>query len=243
VRVGIGTTAPGSIVANSKMDVFGGHILVSNNFGVLSANSDNNGFGAGFDTGTEDDLYLYAGGVVRLTLSSSTGNLTLESGAAYKPGGGSWSAISDRRLKKDITAYKKGLSDILKIQPKKFRYIELSGYDSDKEIVGVIAQELQTIAPEMIGHVDIEGEEYLSVDNSDMIYMLVNAVKELSTQNQALSVQNETLSAQSEFLTQENNQLKVAQEQTQMVLMQLVERLDKLEANHVSGNYVLSRGE
>ncbi len=77
-KVGIGTGTPGAIITNSKLDVVGGHVAVSNNFGVLSFNSANNSYGAGFDTTTTDDLHLYAGGANRLIVTNS-GNVSAPS--------------------------------------------------------------------------------------------------------------------------------------------------------------------
>lgn len=50
--------------------------------------------------------------------------------------------------------------------------------------VGVLAQELQQIAPHMVGtftakQPDGTPTQYLSVDNGAMVYMLINAVKQL----------------------------------------------------------------
>ena len=59
--LGLGTSAPGSVF-NSKLDVIGGHVAVSNNYGLFSFNSANNGVGAGIDTTTTDDLHFYAAG-------------------------------------------------------------------------------------------------------------------------------------------------------------------------------------
>lgn len=67
-KVGIGTTNPSSIITNSKLDVIGGHVAVSNNYGMLSFNSANTGIGAGFDTTTSDGLDLYAGGANRVNV-------------------------------------------------------------------------------------------------------------------------------------------------------------------------------
>ena len=51
--------------------------------------------------------------------------------------------------------------------------------------VGVIAQDLQKIAPYMVStwsykkdEKDETGKEYLGVDNGAMTYMLINAIKE-----------------------------------------------------------------
>ena len=105
-------------------------------------------------------------------------------GSAGKPGGGSWTNSSDRRLKDNINPYAHGLDEIKRIDPVTFQYNELSGYDTAPEHVGVIAQELQEVAPYMVSTNKNSG--YLDVNNSAMTYMLVNAVKELSDENELL---------------------------------------------------------
>ncbi|MBL7985235.1 MAG: tail fiber domain-containing protein [Flavobacteriales bacterium] len=99
-------------------------------------------------------------------------------GSAAKPGGGTWTASSDVRLKRDVTPYTDGLAQVMAIRPVRYRYNEASGHDTIPQYVGVIAQELENVAPEMVGRFEKNGTEYLNVDNSAMIYMLVNAVKE-----------------------------------------------------------------
>jgi hypothetical protein len=109
-------------------------------------------------------------------------------GTAAKPGGGSWTATSDARLKQDVRAYSDGLNGIASIRPVTYRYNDKSGHDTEKVHVGVIAQELQEVAPYMVGTFEMDGENYLNVDNSAMTYMLINAVKELNerlTQSEA----------------------------------------------------------
>lgn len=69
--VGIGTASPGSVISNSKLDIEGGHILLSNNYGVFSANTGGTGIGAGMDSTTNDDLELFAGGASRITVDNS----------------------------------------------------------------------------------------------------------------------------------------------------------------------------
>ena len=100
------------------------------------------------------------------------------SGTANKPGGGLWTAFSDQRLKENIRPYMDGLDEVLQIEPVRFNYNAKSGYDIKDEHVGVVAQQLESIAPYMISKFQLEGEEYLQVDNSAMIYMLINAVQE-----------------------------------------------------------------
>jgi len=114
-------------------------------------------------------------------------------GTAGKPGGGSWATFSDKRMKQDIRPFEHGLDAVVNINPVKFRYNELSGYDTRKEYIGVLAQELQETAPYMVSGFKMNGEEYLQVDNSAMTYLLINAVKELYSENQELKNRNKQL--------------------------------------------------
>jgi len=120
----------------------------------------------------------------RVGIGTSGPNHLLELSAddAVKPNGGSWSGPSDRRLKKDITSFTEGLSSIMKFRPVEYRYNGILGLPTNETFVGLIAQEVQEIAPHMIKDLnpDVkEGEEkYLAVNPTAMTYMLVNAVKE-----------------------------------------------------------------
>ena len=102
-------------------------------------------------------------------------------GSAAKPGGGAWAVSSDARLKTDVKPFTDGLDLVSRIRPVTFRYNEASGHDTKPEYVGVIAQELEQVAPYMVGRFNRDGTDYLSVDNSAMVYMLVNAVQEQQT--------------------------------------------------------------
>lgn len=123
----------------------------------------------------------------------SNGALVLASSNVTKPGGGTWSGISDRRLKQNIRTFDPGLDDIVQIRPIEYQYNALSGHDTSTVHIGVVAQELQEIAPYMVDKYWKEGVEYLSVDNSAMTYMLINAVTELAEQNADLNVANTSI--------------------------------------------------
>ncbi|TVR76282.1 MAG: hypothetical protein EA412_13860 [Chitinophagaceae bacterium] len=132
-------------------------------------------------------------------------------GSAGKPGGGSWTATSDARLKENVSSFSNGLHDVLNINPVFYNYNEKSGYDSQVQYVGVIAQELKEVAPFMVGETEINGETFYDVNNSAMTYMLINAVKELNEKIAELQTENERLK------TENNN------------VLELNERLTKLE--------------
>lgn len=131
--------------------------------------------------------FVNSSGNILLSLDQS-GNLIID-GTAAKPGGGSWSATSDRRLKQNIKPYYDGLDQIKLINPIKFHYNDKSDYDTSNEYIGIIAQDLHEVAPYMVYEskkVAPDGSAYLEVDNSSMTYMLINAVKELAQQNEEL---------------------------------------------------------
>lgn len=129
-------------------------------------------------------------------IGTATPSYLLEvNGTAAKPGGGSWTVSSDARLKTNVADYTDGLDQLLRIRPVRFHYNEASGHDTKPEYVGVIAQELKEVAPYMVGSFEKDGTEYLNVDNSAMVYMLVNSVRELEGQVQALREQVRVLKA------------------------------------------------
>ena len=110
----------------------------------------------------------------------------LADGTISKIGGGSFSALSDERMKKEIVPFNSGLEKVLAIQPKKFKYNAVAGTPTenypeiitDKQQYGVIAQDLQNVCPEMV---TADENGFLSVDLSNLSLLLINAVKELNT--------------------------------------------------------------
>ena len=112
-------------------------------------------------------------------------------GNASKVGGGSWATFSDQRVKDNIKDYTKGLSEIAKLRPVSFTYNEKSGYDSKAPVVGLIAQEVEQILPNTVTvYDDSKGPSGLSdkrqFDSSEILWTLVNAVKELKARNEKL---------------------------------------------------------
>jgi hypothetical protein len=123
-------------------------------------------------------------------------------GTAAKPGGGSWTVASDKRLKQDITYFKDGLTVLEKIKPVSFRYNGKAGLPTEAQYVGVIAQDMQKIAPYTVGqftYQDSTGktEQYLDYDPNALTYILVNAVKEV---DQKYAQQLEALQAENQLL-------------------------------------------
>ncbi len=146
-------------------------------------------------------LIVNAGGNVGIGTLAPTSLLSVN-GTASKPGGGSWAVFSDRRLKKNIQPYQEGLSNILQIRPVTFQYNGTGGIaDTETQHVGVIAQEIQEIAPSTVQTVETNTGEYLEFDPSSLDFMMINAIQEL---NEKLEQMQEKI----ELLEKENAELQ-----------------------------------
>ena len=206
-NVGIATTNP-----SQRFDVGVGNIAVSQGDIYLGAAAGVFNAGGGLMTGT---INYIGDAFVAPTLVNGDEDLyiadDLELGSqGYKPGGGLWVAPSDRRLKQNIQPFSDGLESLLKINPVTYQYNNIfKTLDTGETYVGIIAQEVQQIAPYMIdekpfgqvveedesGNEKIidEGIPYLTFDGSALTYMLINAVKEINSKYEELKTKNEAL--------------------------------------------------
>jgi len=108
-----------------------------------------------------------------------------------KLGGGFWATFSDRRVKKDIRPYTRGLNEIKQINPVWYKYNELSGYkDTENDYVGIIAQEMEHVLPNTVSEFDDSNNSGISYkkqfNGSEVMWTLVNAVKELTQKIETL---------------------------------------------------------
>jgi hypothetical protein len=137
--------------------------------------------------------------------TGSPDNLLTVNGSADKPGGGSWATFSDARVKKEVTAFMDGLNIIKQINPITYKYNGLGGYKDDgKQYVGIIAQDIQKIAPYMIEvkkkklhESDSTTTDLLMYDGSAFTYVLINAIKEqqgiIESQEKTNEIQNKKI--------------------------------------------------
>jgi hypothetical protein len=158
------------------------------------------------------------GGLIISLNNSASGLFTFQSGGnfvvsgtGYKPGGGAWADSSDARVKEVLGDYAHGLAEIEQLAPVVYKFL---GNDTlepptdneapylnsphrqpaldGAEFVGLVAQEAEIIAPELVssrGTYWIDGQEVTDakfLDQSPLIFMLINAVKELSERVKAL---------------------------------------------------------
>jgi len=134
------------------------------------------------------------------------GYFTVSGGSTCGIGNGSsgWSCTSDIRKKKDVVTLDGSLEKIQKIRGVSFRW--KSSNDGNRKL-GVIAQEVQNVFPQAV-NVDKDG--FLSVDYNALIGPLIEAVKELKSDNDNLRADNEKRDAEIRELREEVKALKAA---------------------------------
>ena len=109
---------------------------------------------------------VYGAGVIN---SDASGNLT---------------AVSDRRVKKNIRPWRAGLDQVLKLRPVLHGYRKDSGLDQTKNnYAGFIAQDVKRVLPEAVGQMS---DGMLTLSDRPIIAALVNAVQTLAARIDAL---------------------------------------------------------
>ena len=129
-RVGIGITDP-----LNRLDVNGAAIIGSNA---------NNYSGVSF---APTNGLIVEGQTVLGGTAASSGFILTINGSAIALGSSPVWTTSDRNLKKDITNFTDGLATIRQINTVRFHYNGTLGIDSSEEHIGIIAQDIEKIAP------------------------------------------------------------------------------------------------
>lgn len=142
----------------------------------------------------------------------TTGDFEVRVGNAFKLGGGPFAALSDKRLKRNVKEYADGLNEVMQLNPVTFKYTK----DIDpkaKNYVGVIAQEVQQVAPYMTENTDVFDDNdkskgtYLSIDPNAFTYMLINAVQEQQYMIEARDKQLDDMQSQVDQLNTKMDEL------------------------------------
>ncbi|MEM6316301.1 MAG: tail fiber domain-containing protein [Bacteroidota bacterium] len=174
----------------------------------------------------EDVILVRGGGNVGIgefTTTAPAYKLTVN-GEPAANGFTQFTNYSDRRLKHNIQNIDSALARITQLRPVSFQYNTKTGYDSTALATtfrGFIAQELQTVFPEMVGEIQIEEETYLDANLSSLPIYLVKAIQE---QQAAIGDLSEEVSS----LKQENEQLKKQLEEIEALKKQ-VAKINQLE--------------
>lgn len=100
---------------------------------------------------------------------------------------------SDERFKTNITELSHVLDKVEKLRGVSFEWndkAESVGARAGQKQIGVVAQEVETVFPELVASTT---EGYKSVDYTKLTAVLIEAVKELKTENESLKIRLETL--------------------------------------------------
>lgn len=154
--------------------------------------------------------------------------------AAKNTGGTTWSTFSDRRLKQNIEPFTKGLETILRIKPVTFKYNGRFNTSTTEQQVGVIAQDIQKVAPYMVHsfkHQESNGrqEEYLMYNSNALFYLIVNAIKSIYQKEQTLAQQQKEQAKINRTLKRENKQLNARLSDLESQLTVLTTQMETLQ--------------
>jgi len=143
-----------------------------------------------WNDGANNDIYRDLGNVA-IGTNDPLGNRLYVNGDAYIDGDATVTGTftsSDERFKKNIQPIAGAMEKIMALKGKSYQF-KLSQFENrnfpDRQEFGFIAQELQEIMPHLVKE-DTEG--YLAVNYTALIPVLVEALKEMNTENEALKL-------------------------------------------------------
>jgi len=209
-NVGIGTTSPNSTlqvngqITSGPGNAAGQGLILNGNVsgaegGEVILNDVGNSGGWAIDN-YSNTIRFYRGGSVYFQFDTAN---------AYKPGGGSWSATSDIRLKNIDGTYEQGLDSIVRLKPVRYHYKKDNARKepSDRQFYGLVAQDVQKVFPESVSQ---GSDGYLSLDTTPISFAVINAIKELNAENAVLHSELQADHAAIEELRGELRQMKAA---------------------------------
>jgi len=161
------TTADGKVPSVGDTIKTGSMTITGGDFTVLSGNAFIGG-GKVQGTGTEIGFYNN-GGTIGCKMTIANGDFTT-SGQVYAFG--NVTAASDARLKTDVEQIRDALTLV-----NRMRGVFYKRVDTDENQVGVIAQEMQEIIPQVVSE---NADGMLGVSYGNLTAVLIEAVKELS---------------------------------------------------------------
>ena len=125
---------------------------------------------------------------------------------------GTWSTFSDARIKTVTGEFTDGLNVINQIHPIKFKYNQDAPFQSDDMQIGVVAQELEKVAPYMVTQKEFKNiKDLREVNNQAYVFLLINGmqqqqkmIEELKNTDQQQQADIQTLQRQVEEMKAQN---------------------------------------
>ncbi|MFK7747629.1 MAG: tail fiber domain-containing protein [Kordia sp.] len=146
----------------------------------------------------------------------NTGHLSIYKNGSYRgffnESSGTYSSISDRRVKKDIISIEDGtLAKVMQLNPVSYLMKDQKG---SKRNVGLISQEVKEIFPSITHYV--KESDLLTLSYSELIPILIKALQEQQT---IIEAQNSKIDSQALETSQQN-----------AAILLLIQRMNALEA-------------
>jgi trimeric autotransporter adhesin len=174
-NIGIGTTvAPSNSLTGTP------HLAIGSiGYGISGDNSDVNS-GIYIGDGVVGARWKIVHGSYHLNLHQNNGSGTYNYRGAFANNTGTYSSVSDKRLKKNIEPIQYGLKDVLKFKPVSY-FMENQNEDIDKKNLGFLAQDIEDIVPEIVNIQSSNDSNYIySLQYSSIIPILIKAIQELN---------------------------------------------------------------
>jgi len=207
-NVGIGTTNPGKLLEvyntssaagkNYQMRLNGGSTAGAGIefYNSLPGSADRRNWSIGTEGTSIGSFGIYestaAGGSTDPAISAVSRLVIDVSGTLY---GSATNDISDARLKKNIATVGSALDKIMQIRGVRFNW-KAEANMTDKPRFGVIAQEVETVFPELVTDSSIFGKGYKSVQYGGFVAPFIEAIKELNTKITGLKTENKELKSE-----------------------------------------------
>jgi len=162
------------VAGDLTLDADGGDILFKDG-GTTIATLSNTSSDFVITTGVQDKDFIVKGNDGGSAITALTIDM---SGAGAATFNNDITAFSDRRLKTDITNIENALPKVMRMQGV---YYKRNDVDNAKEQVGVIAQDMETIVPEVVLTAD-DAMQTKSVDYGKLCAVLIESIKELKAE-------------------------------------------------------------
>ena len=116
-------------------------------------------------------------------LSLDVGQNLFVSGNGFKPGGGFWSVLSDKRLKKNVHQLEGSLDKMMALRGVNFEYNDPKAINElEGERIGMIAQEVEKVFPDWVEQ-HSNGYKMLSIRGFEAV--TIEAIRELRSEKDA----------------------------------------------------------
>ncbi len=180
-------SSSGTLVSGGGLNVNGGNLNISGGNRQFNLNTGGAGNVTAFIESRPSD-----GHILYLAVPNGGPVFAFQTnGVAAKPGGGSWAASSDSRLKKNVEELEGALPKLLKLRSVTFDYNNPK-YGSGRQ-TGFIAQEIEKVFPEWVSE---DSDKYKMIGFSGFESLTVQALRELrSEKDQQLAARDLEIAA------------------------------------------------